>query len=856
MKKKIGVLLFYFLVATILCLIVFGVDRKIVMIDAKNQYIPFMNDLFQVLSGQHSFLYTWNLGLGDNFIPIFAYYLASPITMFFAFIAQGDFLNVVNWMVVFRMALACFTMYLFLDSRYRNRFSWILALGYGLGSFAIGFADNYMWMDSLILLPLLAIAIDTYMEEKKGYWISLIIALALFSNYYSAAFMVLSASFYYLYQYCIKIKLNFKQMCLDLLRYAFYIALGLGLAMILLYPALMAMEYVTNKTLNAGRFFDFFKFNTAALYLPYNLFSGSLSEVYNKASRIAPLLYCGSAVILLNVFYFFKARLNVKLSLLLIYVIMISPYCVIAIDYMFNLFYNPVWFSYRYSYMLIFFMIFIANLAITQIKDHKKTLFYILGAYTFILLATHGLSLLGVNPLGMIHGEKGQVMLVLLVNLGLIGALGFFIYKNQRWLLALIMIFDLGFNGASLIYYCYKEPFHPIRERYFTLNFPQLPKQDGCINTFYQTAPFNIGMYDNVQSNAGFASTLNSNMINSAILLNAGTTRYNKVYFGGRYALDVLFGNNCVVASDFNDVKYVYNHPNYQLIYEEEANRIYQSRQVYNLGFVANSQISQSEFEKLPLSYKDLIMINQVVLEQESILKTDSSYQSIVQTLQAPFINSVNINTGVKSHKVPVEDDGYYYMNTNLPVRAHMKIGDQFINYNANIFELTDISPYYNAQSHNEQYMGYLQKGDDATYEFFAYGEGVAQFLNTNVEGMGTYIRAEDMDALITPHLDDISNVARDKEKISATVHTDEEGVVVLQIPYDSGWRVSVNQEAVKPIKVNGGLLGFVVKPGTHEIKLQYTNPNIQIGAIISFVSLGILIGVIYKEERKKKHLC
>ena len=67
-------------------LILFGInrifpfgDRSFLNIDMYHQYFPFLTDFFHKLRSGDAISYSWNAGIGSNFIALYAYYLASPI---------------------------------------------------------------------------------------------------------------------------------------------------------------------------------------------------------------------------------------------------------------------------------------------------------------------------------------------------------------------------------------------------------------------------------------------------------------------------------------------------------------------------------------------------------------------------------------------------------------------------------------------------------------------------------------------------------------------------------------------------------------------------------------------------------
>ncbi|MFT9434850.1 MAG: YfhO family protein, partial [Liquorilactobacillus satsumensis] len=56
-------------------------NNNLLVSDLGTQYVPFLTEMRrQLLSGQLS-IYSFSLGLGDNFFPVAAYYLISPFNL-------------------------------------------------------------------------------------------------------------------------------------------------------------------------------------------------------------------------------------------------------------------------------------------------------------------------------------------------------------------------------------------------------------------------------------------------------------------------------------------------------------------------------------------------------------------------------------------------------------------------------------------------------------------------------------------------------------------------------------------------------------------------------------------------------
>ena len=59
---------------------------------------------------------------------------------------------------------------------------------------------------------------------------------------------------------------------------------------------------------------------------------------------------------------------------------------------------------------------------------------------------------------------------------------------------------------------------------------------------------------------------------------------------------------------------------------------------------------------------------------------------------------------------------------------------------------------------------------------------------------------------------------------LDAAIDTQENGFAVLAIPYDKGWSITVNGEAVKTYRVSGGLIGIALQQGHNEVHMQFVS--------------------------------
>ena len=72
---------------------------------------------------------------------------------------------------------------------------------------------------------------------------------------------------------------------------------------------------------------------------------------------------------------------------------------------------------------------------------------------------------------------------------------------------------------------------------------------------------------------------------------------------------------------------------------------------------------------------------------------------------------------------------------------------------------------------------------------------------------------------------------------VSGTYHADQATGLLLSIPYDKGWKVTVDGTAVEPSPAySGGMSLIEVPAGEHEIEMTYRSPGLGVGIIVSGV--------------------
>jgi uncharacterized membrane protein YfhO len=78
--------------------------------------------------------------------------------------------------------------------------------------------------------------------------------------------------------------------------------------------------------------------------------------------------------------------------------------------------------------------------------------------------------------------------------------------------------------------------------------------------------------------------------------------------------------------------------------------------------------------------------------------------------------------------------------------------------------------------------------------------------------------------------------------RFEGNVSLDRKSILVLQTPFDQGWRAILDGQAVPALKVDAGMLGVGLDAGEHKVELQYRNRLLVPALLVTLLSL-VMIG-------------
>ena len=326
--------------------------------DMYHQYYPFFVAFRKALLSGESLLYSWNVGLGMDYLGLISYYLASPLNLLSVLVPESLLLEFFSLLMPIKLGFASLFFAIFLKKLFGKNDLSISLFGalYGLCAWALGYQWNIMWLDTFALLPLVALGTVYLLRDKKFILYTLTLFLSVYSNYYIGFFTCIFVLLLFIcYQICRCRSLG-RFLC-DLVRIAAFSLLAIGMTAILELPTLAALQ-TTQSSVNA--FPEGFRLNIAG----ENTWIGLLDAMRQVAGNMGggleptfkeglPNLYCGVGTVILAVLFLTSGdvKLRDKICSVLLLAFFSISFIVRQLDYIWHGFHFTNMIPYRFSFL-------------------------------------------------------------------------------------------------------------------------------------------------------------------------------------------------------------------------------------------------------------------------------------------------------------------------------------------------------------------------------------------------------------------------------------------------------------------------------------------------------------------------
>ena len=344
-------------------------DGTLLTGDLNGLYVNYITDMWRRVR-QGGFFYSFAKLCGGSTLGLFAYYMNSPFNLLYLLFP----VRAIPWVVqlVFALRTACTgaacCFFLQRHTGSAGRLLPFLSLGYSLCAFCVVYSQNILWMDVVMLAPLLLWAVEALAETGRHWPLTLLVFACTLFNFYTAWAVCLFSVLYFFWFWLRRPRAGVLLRRLGL--FAGSGALGAGLALGLLLPALLEVEQ------SKGSLFAL-DFSLAPNYplwqLPYRLFFGNF--FWSDVTGTLPNLYCGTVTAALVLLFFTGARpRREKLAAGALLAALALCSWVRGLDLVWHGFKEPVWFPCRYSFLISLFLVLLAALALAGPPPSRRAL--------------------------------------------------------------------------------------------------------------------------------------------------------------------------------------------------------------------------------------------------------------------------------------------------------------------------------------------------------------------------------------------------------------------------------------------------------------------------------------------------
>lgn len=283
-----------------------------------NVYAQFHQYLVTFLQHPGTFgTWDWRIANGSDWFNTFSYYIVGdPFGYLMVFFNRAHTLLGYEIIVLLRFIAAGFA-FNYLAAKF-NFSPKIAALGSTLYVFsAFGVYATLvqpLFMNAMIILPLLIVLVERFFATGKGLWLSIVIALAFTSNFYWAIILAIVVAIYALTTFLISYKsAKWWQVWLQL---SGYIVLGVALSAVVLWSTLTMMSQ--SSRMGTG-------FANLTIFYPLRYYVQLLSMPLGLKNTISPSIYwiqgSVSALSLVGTIWLIVQRKQLKLQARMMFIV-------------------------------------------------------------------------------------------------------------------------------------------------------------------------------------------------------------------------------------------------------------------------------------------------------------------------------------------------------------------------------------------------------------------------------------------------------------------------------------------------------------------------------------------------------
>lgn len=796
-------------------------DVTFLRVDMNQQYSAFLTYLRSIVFGDNDLFYSFSMNSGGNFYFLFTYYLANPINWVMALVSPEKIPYALSWLILLRFGMAGVTSALYFEKIAPRSFGWktlLFSTSYALMTYTIVNAENYFFIDGVIMLPVILIGVENIIEGRSFMSYVIPLAFMLMIHFYIGYMICIFTAIYFFFKWVLAAE--YRKDHRALWSFVFGSILAGLLAAVILFPALAGLSNIPkDTTINWEEIhfnFNFFDLLSKNLLGAYTLFEYQYG---------LPGIYCG-ALITINCILFFKTQTIRKIEKIMTGLILLFlwlSFFITELNRVWHGFAEPVWWPYRYSFLFSFWMIRMAYLSyisnkkisilrvvIAMLTGSALLFFPIFSSFDFIsykFIVSEAIFFSAILFLQFGNGYRSQerkrspIYSVLIISIVMI---------NLFWHIWTILSQNLSESVSGKDYAFHVKAQNELIEKIY----PDKGRIARIENIHLRDS--NDPMRLNYAGLSHYSSTVNykKNLTPLKIFGIPQLHYWSKVTDGVPMGTLSLFGIQTIFGydNDSNSIrsiptalpmsflvpKRIIRHVNYGKIPYENLNQIYKNLVEKDFGSIY-----------APIEVNSVIEDNAITWE----IETKDTYPIYM------FAHKYDVTPNIierENHTFPIEvlHETSYLVS---PEKNKKFLENEFIRINTSLD-------------------GFITNPEDRV------------FYTENLTILAQYAKAiqrrgVDLKKISSSHLSGIYS------------SEDENDYLFFSILYDDGWQAFVDGKEQLIIPALEHFMMIQTEPGTHIVELKYTPPGFRTGSILSLIGLAVLVFCGWKDFNRRKSL-
>ena len=785
--------------------------------DLYNQYMPFFQAFHDKIWQGEGLSYGFELGLGSGFAALFGYYLSSPVNWLVALCPRTFIAEFITLLILGKMGLAGVTFAYYLRKHFGKEDMGILLFSsaYALSGFMAAYQWNIMWLDVVVLAPVVLWALEELIETGKGTKYCLFLALSIFTNFYLSIMLCI---FLVLYFVAVIIWKPWRIKWRRSLQFVWYSLLAGGMNGGLLLPVYVALS---------GTQFTEFKFPEKIKW-----YMNALEEMSRHCMGVSmkvqadnwPNIYCGVAIFLLVPLFLFNRKISWKnkLSKLFLAGIFLVSFSCNVPDFIWHGFNYPDSLPARQAYLYIWLLLVMGYEAYIHLHALRLWQIVIAGGLSFGIVLTAWIKT-DVDGTGWWTYVLTLVFLALYIALlttryfwnyprvrgswrkGKYRRLFTNRYRGVKVLVLLLVVVELACN-------MYMTSIRTVNRKSYMEHYENREgavewmksRDDGLYRTeIFDRLTKNDSMMWDINTATIFSSTINARVVDFYHSMGLGTTKVSAWYQGATPLISAMLGVKYVIGKDDtmdNDL--------YDLIYSDETGFLYRCNYFLPMGYVVAPEIEETWD-----------------LEKYNPIGAQNSLCQLLGAGGALFSPVDNTKIDNRTRTISVQEDSYIFVslgNNGLSEVEYTK-GGETKKFSQVYFDyLLDL--------------GLVKAGETVTLKAV---QEDRKFNSFHAYALDLQVLEEAVNAMAQTPLEITEHKS---DYVRGNVTLKETGKLIFSIPFEKGWTLYVNGQETTLESFKDTFMAVTLEPGSYDVALEYKTPGLASGIALSAISFTLFL--------------